>query len=469
MLTSLNQMLSRMDALVLDRRCLRAEEGVHETPSLEEDETRMLLQMPKSDLSSAYKLNSDEKTWDYKIVCDDGDVPINRFFACLLFEPIKTKVLSTDWNNTPEGFRMLRVNKDELCGLIEIGFEKGPVSVTKRGLVRCAEIANAYRFWEPTRLFLDQSIDHELSIQVQMIEEEIREKERTITEPYMSNVTPKRGPPRRYAFSTKAVQWVEEGEIYGQLNRQIYYKLVVSAETIHHRPSANVHVLARAYHQIGMAPEIVPMTRLHSLLNFDDVTAKVGYPVYGRMREGESLKDITKGMEPQLVGKFYVYYDTFRQTNLEYITERLIVFLLGFNMDCRKAYIFRTQRDGVLILDSNQLHIIEEGEGATDEDTLKRANVIVNADPIYLRYVFGNTPCTNITQLTIGTYCHYSYEALVGDDPMTKTFERDCVDESRRRIPVLYLGPAPEGKAYIFGCDREVIVNVENLYPQVEG
>jgi hypothetical protein len=52
---------------------------------------------------------------------------------------------------------------------------------------------------------------------------------------------------------------------------------------------------------------------------------------------------------------------------------------------------------------------------------------------------------------------------------MTKTFERDCVDESRRRIPVLYLGPAPEGKAYIFGCDREVIVNVENLYPQVEG
>jgi hypothetical protein len=450
MLTSLNQMLSRMDALVLDRRCLRAEEGVHENPSLEEDETRMVLQMPKSDLYDAYQLNLDPNTWDYRIICDDGNVPINRAFACLLFDSIKTKELGGGWDTTQREFRMLGVNEDELRGLLCLAFQK--VSMTTRDMVRCVDIANAYFFWEPARLFLVQSIDNELASEVGDIEKQIGEQERTI----MSNIKPKEDLPRRYTFSTKAVRWVDEGEYYGLLIDDCYIKMVVSAETVRYYPTRTAHVLAWPTRHI----QEVPIPHLHALLNFDGVTAKVGYPLIDQMYEGEPLKDITEGMEPLLVGKFYVHYDldTDRQTKAKWITKRLIVFLLGFSMKGKKAYIFRPQEQGIASVDSNKLYPITRGEGATDEATCTRANVILDADPPPASYNFGETHCTDITQLKTGEYYHWNDLMAESDSGC------DCVAGSRRRIPVLYLGPALGGKAYVFARKREMIVNVEYLF-----
>jgi hypothetical protein len=451
MLTSLNQLLSRMDALVPGGRCLRAEEGAHEKPRPEEDETRMELQMPKvpeSDLYNAYRRNLNKTTWDYKIICDDGEVPINRAFACLLFESIKTKEVR--WATTQKEFRMLGVNEDELRGLIRLAFQK--VLVTKRDLVRCIEIAKNYLFWGPALRFLVQSIDNDLAIEESDIEKQIGEQERTI----MSNITPKKDLPRRYAFSTQAVRWVEVGKFYGLLMDDGYIQTVISAETLYFYPNRTVHVLTWPTRHI----QNVPISHLHALLNFDGVTAKVGYPVMERMYEGGSLKDISEETEPLLVGKFYAYYDSGTdRRNVKWMAKRLIVFLLGFSVKGEKAYILHPQHQGIASVDPNKLYTIERGEGATDEATCTRANVILDADPPPAYHNFGDTRCTNITQLNIGEYCHLNDPMVAENDPA-----RACVDDSRRRIPVLYLGPAPDSRAYVFAHKREMIVNVEYLF-----
>jgi hypothetical protein len=454
MLTSL---LSRIDALVPDRRCLR---GVR--PGLEEDETHIVLQMPKSDLYYVYQLNLDAKTWDYTIRCNDGMVRINRFFACVLFEPIQTKVMAEGWTNTPEEYYMKEVNEDELHALLTITFAKGPVSLRKRDLVRCAEIAAITLFWEPARLFLQQSIEKELSVEIRAIEKEVSDQEQELARPYVMNVQPKtKELPRRYSYGKQAVQWVERGVFYVYKDFWGGPTIVLSADTIPHtEPKSMVRCID---YPLRRYTETIPMNKLYPIKNFDHVIAQVGYPAIDRILEGESLNPVTVDTIPQLVGKFYTFHGSYTtgRTNAVMDRDLKIVFLLGFSNNGSNAYIAYPLVEGVKLVDSHDLHTITMGEGATDEAACSRANLILNADPPPSTDVFGSTPCTNITGLTAGAYYECPYSAL--HEPMG-TIDTRWV----HRTPVLYLGPAPEGKAYVFGRDREAIVDVEYLYPQVK-
>jgi hypothetical protein len=459
MLTSL---LSRIDALVPDRRCLRAVEGMHTKPGLEEDETHIVLQMPKSDLYYVYQLNLDPKTWDYTIRCNDGMVRINRFFACVLFEPIQTKVMQEGWTNTPEEYYMKEVNEEELRALLLITFAKGPVSLRKRDLVRCAEIAAVTLFWEPARLFLQQSIEKELSIEIRAIEKEVTDQEMTLTLPYIMNVQPNmKELPKRYSYGKKAVEWVIRGEFYVCLDNWGDPQIVLCADTIYHaNPKKMVNVLDYPRRQY---PRAFPMKELHPLKSFDQVKAQVGYPAIDHIQEGESPNPVTVDTIPQLVGKFYTFHNSYTtgRTNAVMDRDLKIVFLLDFSDNGRNAYIAYPLEEGVKLVDPHDLRTITMGEGATDEAACSRANLIMNADPPPSTDVFGSTPCTNIAELRAGAYYECPYNAL--RKPMG-TIDTQWV----HRTPVLYLGPAPEGKAYVFSRDREAIVDVKYLYPQTE-
>jgi hypothetical protein len=451
MLTSLNQMLSRMDALVPDGRCLRA--GGDGKPRLEEDETRVLLQMPKSDFYHAYELNLNKKSWDYTIWCRDKAVRINRFFACLLFENIRAKVMKDGWNNTQRGYGMPEVNAEELRGLIQIAFQKDTVSIRKCDLVRCAFIANTLLFWEPVRMFLCHSLDKELSVEICHLDKGISEEETTLADARTRSVRPNRTLPNRYSFGTKAVTWVDIGEYYGYFHDGSY-QAVVSADTIHGHPQSLVNVLPLG----SPNPRILPMPSLYALRSFDAVTAKVGYPATDNIRERALPENITAENEPRLVGRFYIHHpideDELPNDDEEF---PLVVFVLEFAEDGRLAYITHPLMKDVSLVHTNELRAITVGEGAADADACARANLILNAGPVpYEREVFSTTPCTNIAQLTPGKYCESMF------DPHTGTVD------IHRRQPTLYLGPAPDGKAYVYDFrGEEAIVDIAYLYPQI--
>ena len=455
MLTSLNQMLSRMDTLVPDRRCLRASDGQH--AGLESDTSRVSILMPKSDLSFAYELSLKPKAWDYKIQCDDGMHRTNRFFACLLFEPIKVKVMhEARFRGKSNVFRMQGVHTDELSGLISIAFAKQEVHIRRCDLQRCAEIANQFDFWRPVTNFLWRRLHAGLQNELQQICHEMRDAECDLTKQHwaeMLAVTPTQPLPKRFSYSETPLTRVEQGSYYGKRVYEVFFKPVVSAETT---ATAAAHVLPWP----DLDLHAVPMTDLRAIVSFDHVKTQVGYPAFDRIYEGAPLNTVHSAERPQCVGRFYLYHnsDTHRRMNAD-DGEKRIVFLLGFTSSGERAYVL--YHLGVTSVHSHELCTITNGAGGDDAAARARADLILNALPPPSRHDFGEAVCQHIDELTPGAYYHCLSDLLYEQDRMDGV--RD--DDSYRRRPVLYVGPAPEGKAYIFGNQREVAVDIRYLHP----
>ena len=101
------------------------------------------------------------------------------------------------------------------------------------------------------------------------------------------------------------------------------------------------------------------------------------------------------------------------------------------------------------------IHSLQKGQGGDDADSCLRADVILNARPSPGDVAFGETRCESIDDLMPGEYYHC---------PSGVLFDETIDDDrSYMRTPVLYLGPAPEGLAYIFGHKRVAQVEVRYL------
>jgi hypothetical protein len=186
-------------------------------------------------------------------------------------------------------------------------------------------------------------------------------------------------------------------------------------------------------------------------LDFDDVKAQVGYPDFDEIVMGAPL---STSRDEANVGKFYVLRSAnpYGRTNAVMANDHTIAFLLMVEDD-GMAYV--QAESEVMRVNLADIHSLQKGQGGDDEDSRRRADVIVNAGPSPRDIAFGETRCKSIGDLRPGEYYHCPSDVL---------FDRAIDDDrSYMRTPVLYLGPAPKGLAYIFGHKRVAQVEVQYL------
>jgi hypothetical protein len=509
MISSLNRMLSRMDTLVADRRFLGSEVGV-DLGSVQPDMSYVSLQLPVSDLSFAYEMNSNMELHNYSILCADKPYPIDRFFAMLLFEPIRIKemggigtkriggvettemdgveatemggiakttmggsdtiemggVETTDMSGVEttdavsggplNHFDMRDVTHEELGYLIAISFVGRKVELRKCDLVRLALIADQYLFWKPVRFFLWFSLCNGISRDLVDIRREVDLAQTEFTRVHqgeMLKVLPSRALPKRYAFSVDAVRDVAVGCFYGDYNDD-FHATVLCVGTVGTASGAggsasNVYVLTWPRRSL----RTVPMHGLHALLDFDTVRARVGYPVFGDVVEGRSLSMLDSSELSLCIGLFYVYRPLFTEGRTYTVVASDYTFAFVLGLSSTGAYVLL--RSGVVHVGLNDLHVIEHGHGAADPGACARADLILNARPRPVDGIFGDRKCEALVDLEIGTYYHCPSSALYGDDIGR--------DPRYSRTGVLYLGPASGTKVYVYGHKREVQVDFQYL------
>jgi len=459
MISSLNRMLAKMDTFVAGERFLGTEVDTMALDTVNEwDMSYVSLQMPNSDLSFAYELNKSMEFHNYKIMCVDGPYPIDRFFAMLLFDSIRTKETGgMVFDGPPDQFDMSKdVLIEELKALIDISFISHTVTIRWCELVRCAKVAHKYWFWKPLRLFLWGSIHAGISRDIADIRQGLDSAEAALSVEHrteLAKVEPSVNLPRKYEFSLEPVTGVTRGHFYGEY-QEWRHVLVVGVEEVTPGTSGNVYVLTWPDRSLRN----VPINKLRAVLGFDDVKARVGYPVFDRIEPGVHLARADDGPLHGRVGTFCTYHDsnTMGRTNAVLVNDYTLAFILGFSNGVSGAYVLLRSRVEHVALD--ELCTIVEGQGGTDDDARRRADVIVNAKTPPMNASFSDRSCESIGELVIGKYYQCPSAALYG---------RTIADHRRSlRTAVLYLGVASDTEVFIYGNKREARVEFKYLHFQ---
>jgi hypothetical protein len=463
MISSLNRMLSSMDALADGKPGPVTAVGVvgmDVGDAWMQDTSYVTLQMPSSDISCAYDLHNRLEYHNYSIKCKGGEIyPIDRFFAMLLFEPIKRKELSAaPFAGVPNQFDMDDVIHEELSGLLKISFCKSNVELRMCDLVRCAKVAHKYEFWKPVTYFLWYSVYDRISHSISEISSDVKlamDELDAVRRSQMLQVTPLAPLPKRYAFSMDAVQAVVEGRFYGECDDDLNVP-VVCAESAQMVPGSGVNGSAFNVYVLTwprLSLRVVPMHKLRALLDFDTVGARVGYPVFSEVVGGHRLSMLERGELDRYIGLFCVYSPLYTEgrTYTVMANDYTFAFVLGFSG--AGAYVLL--RSGVLHVELGDLCVIERGRGEPDAASCRRANLILKAAPRPRDDMFGDEGCGDITRLRVGTYYHCPACFLFGD-PLER-------DSRYSRTPVLYLGAASATHVYVYGHKREAMVEFRYL------
>ena len=394
------------------------------------------LVMPTSGFSSLYELNSNSVFQDFAISCKNGGIyRTNRFFACFLFEGVPKDMSDVSLPDLSEMISML-------CSC--------ELRLQVRDLKRYVDIANRYKFWKPVRLVLSRGLQVSISRELRDIEHE--------SERFMSDLDaqrraqllftrPRKPFPRRYYFTHDVVAEPVIGVYY--LERRDHRPQVVLCAG-----SVTVSVESDLYVVCGGVVRVCMRRHLCEILDFDQVKAAVGYPIYTQLRTGTRLGP---GMDQSdFIGRVYMC-DLSAVDTRRFLEGIIIVALFLGSASGEEAFVWIDSRVALVRLTS--LSCIKRGGGADDDDAKSRADVIFSAKPPPRAGAYSDTVvCTSANDLTVGEYYECPNQAFNGKE-VTDTglyFKK----------PVLYLGRGTDESVYVFAEKREALVPFRWMFPQ---